>query len=125
MTGPAKTDDGAGSPKPADRFIDVLAVDELPPSSQKSVAYGFQRVLLCHTPRGIHAVADLCPHALQPLAGSDITDGIIRCARHGASFDLATGQPVNGVTNKSLRVYAVTIRDGRIGIAVAGPPERR
>ncbi len=105
-------------PSSADGFIDVLALDDLPSSSQKSVALGFQRVLLCHTPIGIHAVADLCPHALQPLAGSDIKDGVIRCAKHGALFDLSTGKPKNGVTAKTLRVYPVRIRDGRIEIAV-------
>ncbi len=102
-------------------FIDVLAADDLPPGSQRSVAQGFQRVLLCHTPDGIHAVADLCPHALQPLAGSEIKDGVIRCAKHGAVFDLVTGKSKNGVTDRTLRVYTVRIRDGRIAIAVAAP----
>ncbi len=110
---------GAGNPAGADGFIDVLAVDDLPPCSQRSVARGFERVLLCHTPAGIHAVADLCPHALQPLAGSEIKDGVIRCAKHGASFDLVTGKPTNGVTLKTLRVFPVRIRDGRIAIDAA------
>jgi nitrite reductase/ring-hydroxylating ferredoxin subunit len=118
---PSETDGGTGDRISTAAVIDVLALDELPPASQRSVTYGFQRVLLCHTHRGIHAVADLCPHALQPLAGSEIADGIIRCARHGASFDLATGRPLNAVTNKRLKVYAVTIRNGRIGIGVADP----
>lgn len=110
---------GAVNAAAVDGFIDVLAADDLPPGSQHSVALGFQRVLLCHTPAGIHAVADLCPHALQPLAGSEITDGVIRCAKHGASFDLVTGKPKNGVTARTLRVYPVRVRDGRVAIAVA------
>ena len=106
-------------PIAADGYLDVLAVEDLPPGSQTSVAHGLQRVLLCHASGGIRAVADLCPHALQPLAGSEIIDGAIRCARHGALFDLVTGKPQNGVTPKTLRVYPVRIRDGRIQIAVA------
>jgi nitrite reductase/ring-hydroxylating ferredoxin subunit len=46
---------------------------------------------------------------------------VIRCARHGALFDLLTGKPQNGVTSKALRVYPVRIRDGRIQIAVPDP----
>ncbi len=107
------------NPASVEGFVDVLAADDLPPGSQQSVALGVQRVLLCHTPAGIHAVADLCPHALQPMVGSEIRDGVIRCAKHGALFDLLTGKPKNGVTDRSLRVYPVRIRDGRIAIAVA------
>jgi len=112
---------GAEQPAASDGYIDVLALEELPPGAQKSVAYGFRRVLLCHAAGAIHAVADLCPHALQPLAGSEIRDGFIICARHGALFDLDTGKPRNGVTSKTLRVYPVRIRDGRIQISVAEP----
>ncbi len=112
---------GAVQPAPSDGYIDVLALEELPAGAQKSVAYGFRRVLLCHVSGAIHAVADLCPHALQPLAGSDISDGVIRCARHGALFDLVTGKPQNGVTPKTLRVYPVRICEGRIQILVAEP----
>jgi nitrite reductase/ring-hydroxylating ferredoxin subunit len=115
------TDDPGAAGASREGYTDVLALAELPPSSQKSVSHGFQRVLLCHTPAGIHAVADLCPHALQPLVGSEITNGRIRCAKHGALFDLATGKPVNGVTMKNLKLYSVRIRDGRIEIAVTDP----
>jgi len=116
--GPTPGAEGAAA---SDGYLDVLALDDLPPGSQKSVPHGFQRVLLCHVADGVHAVADLCPHALQPMAGSEITGGVIRCARHGALFDLVTGKPQNGVTTQSLRIYPVRIRDGRIEIRVANP----
>jgi nitrite reductase/ring-hydroxylating ferredoxin subunit len=111
----------ARPPVGADGYLDVLAVEDLPPGSQRSIPHGFERVLLCHAAGSVRAVADLCPHALQPLAGSQIINGLIRCTRHGALFDLATGKPQNGVTSRMLRVYPVRIRDGRIQIAVADP----
>jgi nitrite reductase/ring-hydroxylating ferredoxin subunit len=111
----------ARPPVAADGYLDVLAVEDLPAGSQRSVPHGFERVLLCHASGTIRAVADLCPHALQPLAGGQVIDGAIRCARHGALFDLVTGKPQNGVTSRVLRVYPVRIRDGRIQIAVADP----
>jgi nitrite reductase/ring-hydroxylating ferredoxin subunit len=103
---------------PPDGFVDALAFAELPPGAQKTILYGFERILLCHTDEGVRAVVDVCPHALQPLAGSAIVGAVIRCAKHGAEFDLATGKPCNGVTRQSLRVYPVRIRDGRIQVRV-------
>jgi nitrite reductase/ring-hydroxylating ferredoxin subunit len=101
----------------ADGFVAVLAQDQLPRGAQRSVPLGFKRVLLCHTADGVFAVADLCPHALQPLAGAEIADGIIRCPKHGARFALATGKPQNGVTQHALRVYPVRLAGGQIEIA--------
>jgi nitrite reductase/ring-hydroxylating ferredoxin subunit len=118
---PLNTTSGTQGSAASDGYVDVLALEDLPPGAQKSVPHGFQRVLLCRVADGIHAVADLCPHALQPLAGSEISDGVIRCARHGALFDLVTGKPRNGVTPNTLRVYPVRIREGRIQIGVAVP----
>ncbi len=104
-----------------DGFIDVLALIDLPAAAQRSVSHGFERVLLCHTPDGIRAVADLCPHALQPLAGSAVQGGMIHCAKHGAVFSLVTGKPQNGVTARTLRVYPVRIREGRIEVGFKTP----
>jgi len=104
-----------------DGFVDVLALADLPPAGQRSVSHGFERVLLCHTADGIRAVADLCPHALQPLAGSAVQGGVIHCAKHGAMFSLITGKPQNGVTHRTLRVYPVRIRDGRIEVGFKTP----
>lgn len=103
---------------PSDGFVDVLALGDLPPGVQKTILCGFERILLCHTDEGVRAVGDVCPHALQPLAGSAVVGAVIRCAKHGAEFDLATGTPCNGVTGHSLRVYPVRIRDGRIQLGV-------
>jgi nitrite reductase/ring-hydroxylating ferredoxin subunit len=101
----------------AEEFVDVLALSELPAGEQRRVLLGFVRVLLCRTDHAVYAVAELCPHALQPLLGGEVRDGAIHCPRHAACFDLATGKPLNGVTNAPLRTYPLRIREGRIEIA--------
>ncbi|HKY92146.1 MAG TPA: Rieske (2Fe-2S) protein [Nevskiaceae bacterium] len=99
-------------------WIDVLSEAELPAGGQKSVLVRGARVLLCRTESGaLHAVADLCPHALQPLEGGRLRGGTLRCPRHGACFDLASGQPVNPVTDRPLTVFPVRAHHGRIEVA--------
>jgi len=112
---------GAKTGIAADGFVDVAALDDLPQGSQKSISWGFERILLCHTADGLHALADLCPHALQPLMGSIISGGAIRCAKHGAEFDLVTGKPRNGVTPRLLKVYPLKVEQGRIMVGVTTP----
>ncbi len=103
-------------------FVPCVALAELPPGSQRSVVCGVLRVLVCHTGEGVFAVRDLCPHALQPLAGGEIVGGLIRCPKHGALFALATGEPENSVTNERLTTFRIRLRHGQIEIATeAGP----
>jgi 3-phenylpropionate/trans-cinnamate dioxygenase ferredoxin component len=98
-------------------FVDVLGEDELPPGGRRSVLLGFKRVQLYHGPDRVHAFAEACPHALQPLADAEISAGSVRCQKHGACFDLTSGSPLNGVTAKHLPIYRVRIQAGRILIA--------
>ena len=99
-------------------YTSVLKESELPPDSQKALRVGACRILLVRTQAEIFAVQDLCSHALLPLAGAAIENGCITCPRHGATFDLRTGQPLNGVTAESIKVYATRIESGHIQIAL-------
>ena len=104
---------------PGEAYTDVLGLDELEIGGQRVVRVGLQRVLLCRTDeQRVHAVSDVCPHALQGLFGGTVADGAIRCTKHGASFDLACGKPLNAVTQKVLPVFALRIREGRIEVSV-------
>ena len=106
---PVATDDG---------FVDVLGESELPPDTQKSVYVGLNRILLCNTETGIFAVEDKCSHAIQPLEGGDIEDGVITCPKHGACFDLKTGKPRNNLSNRPIKVFALRVKAGRIEVSV-------
>jgi nitrite reductase/ring-hydroxylating ferredoxin subunit len=101
---------------PDDGFHDAASFESLPEGNRRSVLCGARRILLCHTENGLFAVADACPHALQPLSDGLIDSGRIRCVRHGAEFDLETGRPLNGVTAKPLTVYPLRVRGGRIEV---------
>lgn len=112
------------STKDAEAFVDVGALQDLPMGGHITAVVGFMRVLVLRTEDDkLHAVADLCPHALQPLAGGEVRDGSIRCPKHGACFDLASGKPLNRVTQNPLTLYRVRVRDGRVELGVpAGKP---
>lgn len=103
-------------PTRTENYVDVLALSDLPAGSQKTVHICFTRVLLCHTEQGLYAIEDKCSHAVQPLAGGEIENGVITCPKHGACFDLATGNPVNNVSRRPVRTFGVRVNDGRIEI---------
>lgn len=108
----------AGSAPAGDVFVDVLALADLPVGGQHVAQLGLRRVLICRTADDVlHAISDVCPHALQPLAGGEVADGAIRCPKHGARFELCSGKPLNAVSKTALPVHAVRIRDGRVEVS--------
>jgi nitrite reductase/ring-hydroxylating ferredoxin subunit len=100
------------------RFVPVLALDDLPVGAQTTAQIAAVKVLLCRTPESIHAVGWLCPHSFQPLLGGQVVNGVIRCPKHGACFELATGKPTNGVTTNALATYQTRVVAGTIEVAV-------
>lgn len=112
----------AKAAEPGEAYTDVLGLDQLAVGAQQVVRIGLQRVLLCRTDEHtVHAVSDVCPHALQPLIGGKVSDGQVRCAKHGACFDLSDGKSLNAVTSKTLPVFALRLREGRIEVALRSP----
>jgi 3-phenylpropionate/trans-cinnamate dioxygenase ferredoxin subunit len=99
-------------------FVPVLILDELRVGEQRVVQLAARRILICRTEGAVHAIDWLCPHSFQPLLGAKIANGVIRCPKHGACFELATGKPVNGVTTESVATYPTRLNAGWIEIEV-------
>ncbi|CAN5600319.1 Rieske (2Fe-2S) protein [soil metagenome] len=71
----------------------------------------------------VHAWLNICPHAGRRLDWAPgkfllSKDGLLVCAAHGASFELAQGECVAGpCRGERLRAVAVTVRDGEVVLA--------
>ncbi len=87
----------AGAP-----FEAVLAVSELPRGAMRRVSRGELDVLLAHTPDGIVATDDRCPHMAAPLSIGELDDCVVSCPLHEGRFDLRSGDPVRMPTTGGL-----------------------
>jgi 3-phenylpropionate/trans-cinnamate dioxygenase ferredoxin subunit len=57
-----------------------------------------------------------CTHAECPLSDGWVEERAIRCACHGALFDLVTGEPLEGPAEEPVRVFATRVSGGRVEI---------
>ena len=98
-------------------FEALLDVTSLPPGSMRRVSRGDLDVLLVHTPAGILATDDRCPHMSAPLSIGDLDGCVVTCPLHDGRFDLATGEAVQMPTTGGLypdgRYHPVWTPDGR------------
>jgi nitrite reductase/ring-hydroxylating ferredoxin subunit len=80
----------------------VLDARELPNGAMRRVTRGDLDILLAHTPTGIVAVADRCPHMSAPLSLGTLEECVVQCPLHEGKFDLCTGDPVQMPTTGGL-----------------------
>jgi len=83
-------------------FADVLGAQELPAGALRRVSRGDLDILLAHTPDGVVATDDRCPHMSAPLSIGALDGCVVACPLHEGRFDLATGDPVQMPTTGGL-----------------------
>jgi 3-phenylpropionate/trans-cinnamate dioxygenase ferredoxin subunit len=80
----------------------ILDVADLPAGALRRVSHGDLDILLAHTPEGIVATEDRCPHMSAPLSIGDIDGCVVTCPLHEGRFDLCTGETVQMPTTGGL-----------------------
>ncbi len=83
-------------------FQAVAAARELPPGAMVRVSRGDLDLVLAHTPDGIVATDDRCPHMSAPLSIGELDGCVVACPLHEGRFDLCTGETVQMPTTGGL-----------------------
>ena len=85
-----------------------------------------RQIALFHTPHGVLACNNRCPHEGYPLREGSLDERcVVTCNWHNWKFDLRSGRNLYG--GEGLRTWPVDIRDGEVWIDLAEPAfaERR
>ena len=69
----------------------VASTSDIAPGSTRRVVVGDVGILLCNAGGSIYAIEDVCTHDGGPLDQGTLEGECIVCPRHGATFDVRTG----------------------------------
>ena len=96
--------------------IDVCPADELPPGRMKIVHAGQLAVGVYNIGGELYAIEDRCSHDDGPLCEGDwdADEGVVICPRHGANFDIRTGDALTLPAFQPVSTYRVHIADGQV-----------
>jgi 3-phenylpropionate/trans-cinnamate dioxygenase ferredoxin subunit len=75
-------------------YIRVADIADLPVNKMIMVVVGDKEVLLANVEGSYYAIANKCSHLGGSLVKGSLEGSIVTCPRHGARFDLKTGQAV-------------------------------
>jgi 3-phenylpropionate/trans-cinnamate dioxygenase ferredoxin subunit len=106
----------AGANKANTRWVDVGGLGDLRQNRLVADLNGTS-VLVVRAGRALAAVENECPHLGQQLSDGEVSGRVIRCAAHGYRWDLATGQPVQGLRvqrRRPLREVPIRLAGDRI-----------
>lgn len=98
-------------------FVKVCAVSALVDGVAKSFMVKDQIIILAKWDGKIHALSGECTHDGNDLDGSAVANGQIECPRHGAKFDILTGDVLRMPAVVGLSKYEVKEIDGQVFVA--------
>jgi 3-phenylpropionate/trans-cinnamate dioxygenase ferredoxin subunit len=75
-------------------YVKVARVPEIPDPGKRMLEVEDSVVVLFHVGGRFYCIDDVCTHDGGPLGEGRLCDHAIACPRHGAQFDIRTGQPL-------------------------------
>jgi nitrite reductase/ring-hydroxylating ferredoxin subunit len=102
------------------KMVDVGAVESFPAGRGKRVLVNGNPVAVFRLGERFHALEDCCSHAMAPLSNGEVQDGAVACPRHGAHFDIATGEVLSLQAVANVVSFPAEVREGRVLVSTQG-----
>ena len=102
-------------------FVAVAPVESFADPGRELVEVDDQLVVLIHIAGNFYALDDVCTHDGGPLSDGQIDPVActIACPRHGAQFDLSTGEARTMPATKPTASHEVKVEDGQVFVRLA------
>ena len=92
----------------------ICRLVDLPDSGGLKVEIASTPVAVFRVGDDAYALADRCSHAEASLSEGEVFGLEVECPRHGAVFDLATGEALTLPATKPVAVYRTLVEDGDV-----------
>jgi len=100
---------------------ELFALTELESGTARKVELEGHQIALVRIDDDVYAIGDVCSHEDVSLSEGyvDTEECLLECWRHGAMFDLKTGEPETLPAVRPVPVYDVSVVDGVIRILIS------
>lgn len=99
-------------------FVEVASTDELENGERLFLEIDEESIVLFRIGDGYFAIADVCSHDDGPLGDGELEDHQVVCPRHGARFDVRTGEALTLPAIVDIPAYPVRVQEGMIAIGI-------
>lgn len=89
-------------------------VNDIEPGKKKRFVIGNEAIMLANVDGEFYAVSDTCTHATASLTAGMLRGCEIECPRHGAKFDIKSGEVLVLPAVLPLKTYKLEVADNKI-----------
>lgn len=100
------------------RFYRIAKVEDIPEGERVFFELEKQPIVLFSIKGQFLATGDVCTHDMGSIGEGEIIGDEIVCPRHGARFNMKTGEVMSFPAVTGIPVYPVRIIDGHIEVGV-------
>ena len=99
-------------------FYDIAGIDELPAGERLFLEMGDLSIVVFNIAGEYYAIADVCSHDDGPLGDGELDGYVVKCPRHGARFDVRSGEVLSLPAVVDIPAYPIRLNGGRIEIGI-------
>jgi 3-phenylpropionate/trans-cinnamate dioxygenase ferredoxin subunit len=99
-------------------FYAIVPAEDLPNGERLFLQIDDRPIVIFNIAGDFYAIGDVCTHDEGPLGEGEIEGWEIVCPRHGAHFDIRTGQAVVLPAVVDTPAYPVRVVNGQIEIGI-------
>ncbi len=98
----------------------LFPLTEIEPGTARKVDVDGRSIAVVRIDDDVYALGDTCSHDDVSLSEGyvETDDCAIECWRHGAQFDLRTGEPLTLPAVRPVPVYSVQVVDGQVELTI-------
>jgi 3-phenylpropionate/trans-cinnamate dioxygenase ferredoxin subunit len=103
----------------------IATIEEISIGGKKAFKINDKEILIVNVDGNFYAIDNRCSHMGGNLSKGNLEGYLVKCPRHGSSFDIRTGKALRGpkililnLKTKDLSSYPLTIKDKDILIEI-------
>ena len=97
-------------------WTDVAPAEEIAPGNYRVVDVEDVQIAVFNIDGDFYAIEDVCTHDYETLTGGCIEGCQIECPRHGARFDIKTGEALTPPAYEPVPTFPVRVEDGVVQV---------
>ncbi len=97
-------------------WVRVATVSELEPGTFRIVDVDDVMIAVFNIDGSFYAIEDVCTHDYETLTGGPVNGCEITCPRHGARFNIKTGEALCAPAYEPVSTFPVRVEDGVVQV---------
>ena len=97
-------------------WIDVVPADEFEPGTWRTVDVDDVMIAVFNLDGEFYAIEDVCTHDYSTLTGGQVEGDEIVCPRHGARFNVKTGEALTAPAYEPVPTFPVRVDNGIVQV---------